>query len=497
MARFTSPLYAIFFLRAKHKIAIFARAISAPKDLRYFHLIKLISAFNERRGAPLLQVRRGDVRNNTAAFGLMLVAALAGELVLAFQAGNANTRDLLADRTNLLLDSLELKVESLFQPVARQLEILGQEADEADLDPSELLRGRRSLQVMLGATSQMIGVAIVKPDLRAWRYLRGQRPMGPEDWSGSPEIRAVMAAAKEGDSVRWAAPVYSETLHQTVINAHLPVFRDGRLVAMMFAAVALETMVHYVDELSTAIGQPVFVLQGHDHVVARPGLDISTTGPDHPLPLLAEAGDAVLAAMWAGDQRPIGLLGDRLRGEAHGVASGKSAFVVLYRQIPGFGDQPWIVGTYLPSDIAEVEVQRLRHALMLSMACLLAAITATFWLGRRMARPVEQLAEAAQLIQTLELDRLQPLPRSPIVAGMDFGEALRRHPKECLEGLRQLLQLGTLATVHQVLGEQLSLPRLKGAGAGELDEAALRGRPAARIARQLSAWFPGAATCPP
>ncbi|MFO1073082.1 MAG: adenylate/guanylate cyclase domain-containing protein [Geminicoccaceae bacterium] len=349
------------------------------------------------------------------AFGLMLVAALAGELVLAFQAGNANTRDLLADRTNLLLDSLELKVESLFQPVARQLEILGQEADEADLDPSELLRGRRSLQVMLGATSQMIGVAIVKPDLRAWRYLRGQRPMGPEDWSGSPEIRAVMASAKEGDSVRWAAPVYSETLHQTVINAHLPVFRDGRLVAMMFAAVALETMVHYVDELSTAIGQPVFVLQGHDHVVARPGLDISTTGPDHPLPLLAEAGDAVLAAMWAGDQRPIGLLGDRLRGEAHGVASGKSAFVVLYRQIPGFGDQPWIVGTYLPSDIAEVEVQRLRHALMLSMACLLAAITATFWLGRRMARPVEQLAEAAQLIQTLELDRLQPLPRSPIV----------------------------------------------------------------------------------
>ena len=32
-----------------------------------------------------------------------------------------------------------------------------------------------------------------------------------------------------------------------------------------------------------------------------------------------------------------------------------------------------------------------------------------------MARPVEQLADAAQLIQTLDLDRLKPLPRSPIV----------------------------------------------------------------------------------
>ena len=349
------------------------------------------------------------------AFGMMLVVALAGELALAFQAGSANTRELLADRTNLLLDTLELKVEGLFQPVARQLGTLGQELDETDLDPKALMRGHRALRMMLGTTPQIAGMAIVGPDLKAWRYLRGEGPAPPQDWSGLTEVRTIVAQAQPGMPVRWGAPVYSEALHQTVINAHLPVFRDDRLMVVLFAAVTLETMVRYVDELSASIGQQVFVLQGHDHVVARPGLDTSTTGPDHPLPLLAEAGDRVLGAIWAGERKPIGLLGTRLRGQAHAVSDGEDEFVVLYRQIPGFGDQPWIVGTYLPAAIAGVELQRLRHALLLSLGCLLAAVTATFWLGRRMARPVEQLADAAQLIQTLDLDRLKPLPRSPIV----------------------------------------------------------------------------------
>lgn len=92
------------------------------------------------------------------------------------------------------------------------------------------------------------------------------------------------------------------------------------------------------------------------------------------------------------------------------------------------------------------------------------------------------------------LQRARHLQRNPLPAGVDLSQALMTHPKELLEALRQLLQLGTLATVHQVLGEQLSLARLKGE-VGDAAEAP-QPRPVMRIAQQLSLWFkaPGACT---
>ena len=62
-----------------------------------------------RRAAALLGITRARLPLAVVlslTFGLMLMAALAIVLGLAFYAGTANTRELLADRTNLLLDTL-------------------------------------------------------------------------------------------------------------------------------------------------------------------------------------------------------------------------------------------------------------------------------------------------------------------------------------------------------------------------------------------------------
>ena len=72
------------------------------------------------------------------AFGLMLVAALASVLGLAFYAGTANTRQLLADRTNLLLDTLEDRVETLLHAGGGRSSRSSpaEIATTADLDPT-------------------------------------------------------------------------------------------------------------------------------------------------------------------------------------------------------------------------------------------------------------------------------------------------------------------------------------------------------------------------
>jgi adenylate cyclase len=369
-----------------------------------------------RRAAVVLRLARARLPLAVAlslAFGLMMILALGSVLGLAFYAGTANTRQLLADRTNLLLDTLEDRVEALLKPVEVQLRIVGGEIATGEIEPSRMAARQRTLHGNLATTPQVVGVLFVTPELQAYRFLRDRGALPVEDWSSLPGIREVVESAQPG-ALAWGPPAWSDELGKTVINAHLAVEQGGRRSGVLFAAVTLDTVVQYVNEVSAAIGQPVFVLQGRDLVVALPGLDTGLAGPSRPLPLLAEAGNPVLAALWAGSDDPLDVLGAKLRGNVRRVDTGGDSWIVLSREIAGFGDQPWIVGTYLPASVAGAEVRRLWRALLLSLACLAVAVAATFWLGRRMARPVEQLAAAAGHIQRLELDAVPPLPRSHI-----------------------------------------------------------------------------------
>jgi class 3 adenylate cyclase len=369
-----------------------------------------------QRAAVLLGITRARLPLAVAlslAFGLMLVATLGAVLGLAFYAGTANTRQLLADKTNLLLDTLEGRVELLLEPVGEQLRAVADEIGAGELEPERMATRQRPFRSILASTPQLVGMAFVRPDFLAFRFRRGEGALPPEDWSGLEPIRAAFAHAGGGEVV-WGPPAWSDNLRQTVINAHVPVRRDGRLLGLLFAAVTLETIVRHVDEISAGIGQPVFVLQGRDFVVALPGLDTSVVGPNHPLPLLPETGDPVLAAMWAGAETPLTVLAGSLRGTIRRVEANDAPWIVLYREIAGFGDQPWVVGTYLPASVAGAELRRLWRALLLSVGCLAAAVAATFWLGRRMARPVEDLVQAAAHIQALDLEAVPLLPRSHV-----------------------------------------------------------------------------------
>lgn len=369
-----------------------------------------------RRLAVILGIARARLPLAVAlalAFGLMLLAALAVVLGLAFYAGTANTRHLLADRSNLLLDTLEDRIESFLAPVGVQLGVIATEMIEAD-EPSRLLERKSALHGILAATPQVLGVLFVTPELQAYRYRRESGAEPVQDWRGNAEMADYLAEARIGRGVSWGPPVWSAELHETIINANLPIADNADLAGLLFAAVGLRTMVDYVDELSTRVGQPVFVLQGRSRVVAVPGLDPDIAGPDRPLPLLAEAGDPVLAAIWNGSTEVVEIFDQGVRGSARLVSAGDVEWVVLYREIVGFGNEPWIVGTYLPASVAGAEIRRLWHALLLSLGCLVAAVAATFWLGQRMARPVERLAQAAGHIQKLELNEVAELPRSHI-----------------------------------------------------------------------------------
>jgi adenylate cyclase len=75
-------------------------------------------------------------------------------------------------------------------------------------------------------------------------------------------------------------------------------------------------------------------------------------------------------------------------------------------------DPRWLVGSYFPAEAVDVQLERLLLASGLGLLGLVAAAVAAVLLGRRVSRPIAQLAAAASAIRTLDLDDLAPLRRS-------------------------------------------------------------------------------------
>lgn len=75
----------------------------------------------------------------------------------------------------------------------------------------------------------------------------------------------------------------------------------------------------------------------------------------------------------------------------------------------------WAVVAYFDARSAVGEVRRLWIAIAVGALTFLAALALAIWLGRRMARPVVQLANEAHAVERFDVEGLGRLPRSRLV----------------------------------------------------------------------------------
>ena len=124
---------------------------------------------------------------------------------------------------------------------------------------------------------------------------------------------------------------------------------DDAFIGGLIATVA-------VGDLSSLIGARglgggrYFILVDHDKVLAHRrlidprGLGLSE---DKPLPTIHEVDDPILAKFWDPPVRSPQI--DRALGDlGHVVEVGGRRWVFVYRQITGYGPEPWLVGQYFP-----------------------------------------------------------------------------------------------------------------------------------------------------
>lgn len=215
-----------------------------------------------------------------------------------------------------------------------------------------------------------------------------------------------IARAGEAD---WGKPFFAQNSGRSFLNLYMPVRRQDQFLGALIASVSISELSEFLYALDGEVTDSpfvnAFILYDERFVLAHPLFQGGYPGLSdaQPLPPVAAFGDPVLQVLWSSEQRiPVDakFLG---RIQAHGNRLGAERYVALYRDLHGYGDEPWTVGTYARvADIAP-QVARLGLipqivALVLSGALMLAVL-----LGRGLSRPVRQLATAAERIRDLDL----------------------------------------------------------------------------------------------
>lgn len=360
-----------------------------------------------------------------AAFGTLMLLAVGSVLVVSLKGAGRNTSELLADKTDLIIASIEQRIRQQLEPVAAQAEYLRAaiEGGRLAVDTEEELGA--ALRYALAATPQATGLGFLRSDLTITRVERQDARTRSEDWSKRPEIIEAVGRLQAGGVAGWQSPNWSNLLQETIIPYVMPVRREGVLLGHLLPTVTVAGLSRDLAAISSP-AQQAFILYGRDQVLAHPALATRAVPNtrERPLPLLGDVGDRALAAIWAVGARPPFLL-RRATDKAHVVAFADEFFVYVHREIGGLGATPWTVGAILPgsSGVGE-EANRLRVMAIVGGGLLLLSVLGAVLAGRLVARPIRSVVTVTEAVRDLRLADAPLLPRSRIREIDAAGQAL-------------------------------------------------------------------------
>ena len=374
--------------------------------------------------------------------GALVALAVGVSLYLGLSSATENTRRLMAQRSEALVDGLEQKIASQLQPVARQARWAVEQFERGAVKLDDAQALNTFILGALGAMPQVEGIAITSPRALSRRWRRSSPEPLVEDWSDRPDVIAWLGAGASQVGSKWQAPFWTHALGSTILLLDTPIRIDGKFAGLFSQAVTVSDLSLYIASVATDTTVTPFVLYGHHHVLAHPLLISWTpavTNRDQPLVALDALGDEVLERIWTPDRQELFLLGGMTEASASGATVGKKYYVFLYRDIDRFGPEPWTIGAYVDTGTSDVgewlagvvdaalsgsfgytgttegnEFERVVASVLAGFAVLVLSVAVAAWLGARASRPIRALAVAARSIEARRLDRLGSLPPSRV-----------------------------------------------------------------------------------
>ena len=393
--------------------------------------------------------------------GALVALAVGVSLYLGLSSATENTRRLMAQRSESLVDGLEQRIASQLQPVVRQAQWAVEQFERGTVALDDAQALNTFILGALGAMPQVEGIAITDPRALSRRWRRSSTEPLVEDWSDQPDVIAWLEAGASQVGSKWQAPFWTHTLGTTILLLDTPIRVDGKFAGLFSQAVTVSDLSLFITAVATETTITPFILYGHDHVLAHPLLISWTpavTNRDQPLVTLGALGDTVLERIWTPDQQELYLLGGMTAASASGATIGKNYYVFLYRDIDRFGPEPWTIGAYVDTGTSDMgewladivdaalsgsfvytgtaegnEFERVVASVLAGVAVLVLSVAVAAWLGARASRPIRALAAAARSIEARRLDRLGSLPPSRVA---EFDDANRSF-NQMVAGLKE------------------------------------------------------------
>ncbi len=364
------------------------------------------------------------------ALGFLAVALLAGAaFTITVLGASDSTQRLLLDRNRRMVDSQAQFVRDRLDPVLGELNLIAVLAERGQLDAGSPAQITAALHVLMEDLPEVSGAGFAGLDGMVHRILRTEDSRLIQERVPLAELPGGRESFLELQATKgpfWGDLLWYAEQRQPGINVRVPIRRkDGRFVGGLVATVAMGELSRLLVSQELDHGGRMFVLVGRDRVLAHRSLIEPrhvTLTQGRPLPSLAEVGDPVLAAIW---QQPLpdrafaGALGNL----GHVIELDGRRWVFVYREIAGYGPEPWLLGHYFPFEEAVRDIERLREGIWAGAGALLLALVLAAIMGVRMARAIRRLGASAEALERFEFDQA-PLTHSRLREIDDAAEAL-------------------------------------------------------------------------
>jgi class 3 adenylate cyclase len=363
--------------------------------------------------------------------GGLVAAAVLSVLAIGLGSSTRNTYDLLADKADLVMSSVEQQIRLHLEPAHHQAEFLAHMVSARELDIANRAQVADVLYAAQSATSDVSSLVLVDTAFQAIIVSRAG-VVTFNDWSDDPAIRERLDEASRTKQPFWGEVLWTRQLG-AFINLRTPLWRDGAFVGALAAPVQVGTLSRTLQTIPGAVTGRAFVLRGRDEVLAHPHLAAQravATDERQPLPRLDQIDDPILARIWDEKRAPLQTL--QRMTDSHLVEVEGRTYVFLTRELRGYGPTPWIIGTYLDQEDVDRELLRLLRALLAGAGVLVVALVAAFGFARLLGRPILALARTAEAVRSLDLASATPIKRSVVRELDEAGRAVN----QMLTGLR-------------------------------------------------------------
>ncbi len=356
-------------------------------------------------------------------FGGLVLAAVAGVLIVGVTNLGRSTLILLGDKANLALDNVAIRVSHQFDPIADQSRFLADLIASGEIDIADPDVMGATFHAALAATPQVTGISYHDLEFNAVRVGRFGNDILTYIGSlaGVPDFQEITDETIARGAPFWADPSWEPQLEQTIVSLRRTVRRDGVVIGVLLFGVSIGDLSRFLSDLFVETGMDGFLIYDDDYVLAHRALldmtvDHSETIGRPPLPSIDEFDDPVLVS--ALTNRSEQELVEHGRGNfvlgPAGADPEDPEYLILMRPIAAYGSRPWTLGIIFPASEVEDELLSLLLAIGVSIAILLVSVPAGFVIALPISRKISQIATAAKSLSTLDIDQVTLLPDSRI-----------------------------------------------------------------------------------